>query len=135
MDEKMKKAIDVVFEKLLAMPRTQFLNELEQRGNGDIASILLYTGAFEVRETEAMGFVYSTPGVYVVPPLPKGKSGIVDQHTPILSRFVHAVTFSSTSEIKSDSATSYSNDRSVQISLLNDSALYSAQNKDMPKAA
>ncbi|MBI5238131.1 MAG: hypothetical protein HY887_06890 [Deltaproteobacteria bacterium] len=126
MDEKMKKAIDAVFNELSAMPQAQFLKELELRGNGDIASILQYTGAFEVRETEAKGFLYSTPKVYVVAPLPKYKKGIAN-------RFVHQVTFSSASEIKFDSINSYSTNKRVQFSLLNtllnnSSTLYSTQN-------
>lgn len=133
----MKKAIDAVFNELSAMPQSQFLNELELRGNGDISAILLYTGAFEVREAEAMGFAYSTPGVYVVPPLPEYKKGIIDKYTPIpKDRFVHAVTFPSASKIESESTTSYSNNKRVQISLLNNNiSLYSARNIEEDKWA
>ena len=87
-----------------------------------------------MREIEAMGFVCSTPEVYVVPS-PKYKKEIVDKYTPIPRRFTHAVTFSPASEIKSDSTIFYPNDKSVRISLLKSSSLYSAQNVEEDKWA
>jgi hypothetical protein len=48
MNDKMRKAMDVVFEELRAMPREQFLEELE-KSKGDIYHILMESGAMEVR--------------------------------------------------------------------------------------
>lgn len=48
MNDEMRAAMDKVFEELMAMPRDEFLEELEKHGDGDITRILIYSGAFEI---------------------------------------------------------------------------------------
>ena len=46
MNDKMRAAMNATFEKLMAMPREEFLKEFEKQSEGDIAKILMYSGAF-----------------------------------------------------------------------------------------
>lgn len=45
---KLDNAIKKVTQELMTMPREEFMAELEKHRNGDIARILLYSGAVEV---------------------------------------------------------------------------------------
>lgn len=47
MNDKMRKAMDATFEKLKAMPREEFLEELE-KSEGDIYDILMECGSIEI---------------------------------------------------------------------------------------
>jgi len=65
MDPIILKAMDEVFDELMAMPREVFLRALKEEGNGDIKAILLYTGALQIRQTEADEFAFVSPNVTV----------------------------------------------------------------------
>ena len=45
MNDKMREAMNDVFEELMAMPREEFLEELDKHSDGDITRILEYSGA------------------------------------------------------------------------------------------
>lgn len=55
-------AIDATFIELMAMSPEEFHKELALKGEGDIASILLYSGALKAREMEAMAYTSTIEG-------------------------------------------------------------------------
>ena len=50
MNKKIEDAIDKVFNKLMAMPKDKLRKLLDEHGDGDIAKILIESGALEVRK-------------------------------------------------------------------------------------
>lgn len=48
MNDKMREAIDKVFEELTAMPREEFLKEFEKHAEGDIANALMELGSITI---------------------------------------------------------------------------------------
>lgn len=91
MEKRMNEIMDAVFKELVAMPRDKFIEALDREGDGDIASILLYTGALKVRETEAEEFSPSTTEIRVVAP-PDYKANVYMESVlhPILCSYVPA---------------------------------------------
>jgi hypothetical protein len=69
MSDKLKMAIDKVYNELLALSSDEFAEMLNRHEDGDIAKIILETGALDVGKIETDGFAPKAKDTYYTLPL------------------------------------------------------------------
>lgn len=127
MEKRMNEIMDVVFKELMAMPRDKFIEAFDREGDGEITSILLYTNALKVRETEAEEFFPSITELIVV--ATPNYRVIMDKLEPLIHPILCAYV---------PANDEYYSEKGVQVSLLNNrkNEVYSTyNNEELPWAA